>query len=228
MTEEIVVDSLIYILTFHGLGHPERDLPIGEIDYWLDADFFEAILERVSGRSDVCITFDDCNSSDFKIAFPALLKRQLRATFFVVAERIDRPGFLTGEQIRALASAGMTIGSHGTRHQRWTQLNGSDLYEELHVSRRAIERVIGDVVREVACPFGSYNRKVLRGLREAGYEKIYTSDQGVAERGEWISARNTILRSHNLGSIENIIFNNGSRGMSSILRASKLALKRWL
>jgi peptidoglycan/xylan/chitin deacetylase (PgdA/CDA1 family) len=219
--------STIYILTFHGLGNPERDLPEGEGNFWLDKSFFEAILDRVKERPDVRITFDDSNSSDFRIALPALSRRRLRAAFFVVSERIDQPGFLTSEEVRTLANSGMAIGSHGKRHRRWAWLNPGELYEELNESRAKLESLLGQKVREAACPFGSYNRAVFRGLRAAGYEGVYTSDGGPSRVGEWVSARNTIVRSHTLRDVQRIIDSKQS-GLVSMIRMSKFALKQGL
>jgi peptidoglycan/xylan/chitin deacetylase (PgdA/CDA1 family) len=170
--------ATIQILTFHGLGNPERDLPEKEGPYWLPTSFFKAILDRVKERPNVRITFDDANSSDFKIALPELLKRKLQATFFLISGRIGQPGFLTTEQILALAHSGMVIGSHGTHHRRWTQLSAGDLYEELNSSRSKLESIVERTVQKVSCPFGNYNRKVLQSLRAAGYTQVYTSDHG--------------------------------------------------
>ena len=219
-------EDIIRILTFHGLGTPGRDLPDGEIHYWLEVVFFESIMDLVKGRADVRITFDDSNESDFGIALPALEKRGLRATFFVVSERIGKPGFLTAEQIRQMVRVGMTIGSHGTRHRRWASLEADNLRDELHTSRSSLEQVTGGLIREAACPYGSYNRRVLRALRVAGYERVFTSDQGPATRKEWISARNTIVRSYDLPYVENVL-ESELRGLAASLRMLKLLLKRW-
>lgn len=223
----ITGDNAIYILTFHGIGIPERALPDGENNYWLDPSFFEAILDCVKEHPEVRITFDDSNSSDFTIALPALVERTLHATFFVVSERIDQPGFLTTEQLRTLARSGMTIGSHGTHHRRWAQLNTCQLYAELHGSRTKLETMLGQTVREAACPFGSYSRRVLRGLRNAGYERVYTSDQGPAKPDEWVSARNTVMRSHTLRDVGSAL-GTKPHGLSGLGRRLKLKLKQWL
>jgi peptidoglycan/xylan/chitin deacetylase (PgdA/CDA1 family) len=219
-------DKVIYILTFHGLGIPERALPDGEENYWLDPSFFEAILDRVQGRPDVRITFDDSNSSDFVIALPALVQRKLQATFFMVSERIDQPGFVTTQQLRTLALSGMSIGSHGAQHRRWAQLDAGELDEELSGSRIKLEAMLGHPVREAACPFGSYNRRVLTGLRKACYERAYTSDQGPAKLGEWLSARNTIVRSHTLRDVESAL-EFRPHGLAALGRKLKLTLKQW-
>jgi peptidoglycan/xylan/chitin deacetylase (PgdA/CDA1 family) len=212
----------ICILTFHGIGQPERALANGEEKFWLSASSFEAVLDLVRGRRGVEITFDDSNSSDFKEGLPALLKRGMRATFFVVSQRIDAPGFLTTDQVRQLIEAGMSIGSHGAMHRPWAELHATDLRYELIESRKQLENVIGARVEEAACPFGSYNRRVLKALRHAGYTKVYTSDDGLACPSDWILARNTVTRGQSLADVAKL-FNPGP--VTNWLRRLKARLK---
>lgn len=214
-----------YILTFHGIGTPERCLEKGEANFWVDPSFFEAVLDAVRCRPEVQITFDDSNSSDFYIAFPALISRRMQAAFFVVSGRINLPGFLTAEQIRELARGGMTIGSHGTQHRRWTRLRPAELRNELNASRATLERLIDHAVCEAACPFGNYNRRVLLGLRAAGYSKVYTSDDGPAFPDDWILTRNTIECGHDLRHVENVVL-SAPNALSAFSRRLKQALKR--
>jgi peptidoglycan/xylan/chitin deacetylase (PgdA/CDA1 family) len=214
-----------YILTFHGIGTPERCLEKGEANFWVNPSLFEAILDAVGYRPDVQVTFDDSNSSDFRIAFPALIRRRMQAAFFVVSGRIGIPGFLTAEQIRELVRSGMTIGSHGTQHRHWARLSPPELRDELNASRTALESLIDQAVREAACPFGSYNRRVLQGLHAAGYAKVYTSDDGPALRGDWVLARNTIESRHNLQHVENLV-QSAPKALFAFSRKLKQTLKR--
>jgi peptidoglycan/xylan/chitin deacetylase (PgdA/CDA1 family) len=216
----------IHILTFHGIGMPERDLPEGEDKYWLDQAFFEAILDWIQKREDFQITFDDSNSSDFDIALPALLKRQLKATFFVVSDRIDKPGFLSSREVRMLARSGMVIGSHGTKHRPWASLNPIELHEELKVSKEHIESLIDQTVCLAACPLGSYNRNVLRAARAASYSRVFTSDQGPGQLTDWVVARNTIMRSTSLSDVQKMV-QNIPCGLQSLFRSFKLMVKRY-
>lgn len=216
----------IYFLTFHGLGSPERRIDEDETDYWLDAVCFESILDRMRHHPNVYITFDDSNSSDFTIAYPALNKRNMQARFFVVTERIGSRGFLNSEQIAELSREGMMIGSHGKQHRPWTQISAIDLNEELTSSRMRLESIVNQSVTEAACPLGNYNRKVMKGLRAAGYSKVYTSDQGSARLGEWISARNTILRNGSPDSVEDLVQATPHLARK-LFRTLKLTLKRF-
>jgi peptidoglycan/xylan/chitin deacetylase (PgdA/CDA1 family) len=212
-------------LTFHGIGTPERPLEPGEERFWLDLDRFESVLDSVVGRSDVGITFDDGNVSDVEHALPQLRRRSLTATFFVVAGRVGAPGFLDQGGVRALAEAGMGIGCHGMRHRPWRGLDDRALWDEVVEARRQLEEVVGRPVIEAACPFGAYDRRVLRFLRTHGYRRAYTSDRGTAEVGDWIQARNTVGPGHAVGVIDHVLAEASTHTV--LRRRVKRAVKRW-
>ena len=158
----------------------------------MEQDRFEAMLDQLSDLSQVAITFDDGNTSDIEIAYPALRDRGLRASFFILAGRLGTPGSLGVDDIRQLVRDGMTIGSHGRRHCDWTTIDQATLEDEVAGTRRELESVIGAPVTGAACPFGAYDRRVLRALRDAGYREVYTSDGGPAKPEAWLRPRNTV------------------------------------
>ncbi len=182
------------ILNFHGVGPLTRDVDPGERDCWLETGHFEEILDLVRGDHRVSLTFDDGNASDFEIALPMLVDRGMRAAFFICSGRLGEATFLDSQQVRELDRRGMEIGSHGVGHLPWRSLDDHRLTEELRASRAALKSVCGSVVDAAACPFGSYDRRVLRALDAAGYRTVFTSDGGpCAGRGR-LRARNTIKR----------------------------------
>jgi peptidoglycan/xylan/chitin deacetylase (PgdA/CDA1 family) len=212
-------------LTFHGIGGTDRRLAQGEEGFWLDQDEFESALDSVVGRRDVSITFDDGNASDVEHALPRLRRRGLTATFFVVAGRLGAPGFLDERGVRELAAAGMGIGCHGMRHRPWRGLDERELWEEVVEARRVLEEVVRRPVTEAACPFGSYDRRVLRFLRRNGYRRAYTSDRGTASAGDWIQPRNTVRPGNAASVIDRVLAEASTH--NGLRRRAKLAVKRW-
>jgi peptidoglycan/xylan/chitin deacetylase (PgdA/CDA1 family) len=179
-------------LTFHGIGDPPPHVEGSELGVWVDRDLYEATLDEVAHRRDVLITFDDGNASDVAIALPALRERGMSAKFFIVADRLDQPGYLTGDQVRELADAGMTVGFHGLRHRSWRSLSDDELIDDLERGRWLLEEALGRPVTEASCPFGEYDRRVLGRLRRLGYERAYTSDGGAARPRAWLQPRTTV------------------------------------
>jgi peptidoglycan/xylan/chitin deacetylase (PgdA/CDA1 family) len=187
---------------FHGIGAPQRRQEPGEDDYWISRTLFLHVLDRVVGRTDVRLSFDDGNSSDVEVALPALLERGLLASFFVVAGRLDEPGSLGLDDVRRLRAAGMTIGNHGMTHRPWRGLDPARRHEEIVTARRVLEDVTGSRVHDAALPLGRYDRRVLADLRPLGYRTVQTSDRRWAHADRWLQPRYSIRRGDTVESVE--------------------------
>ncbi len=212
-------------VTFHGIGSPSTDVCAEEREVWLEVAIFEAILDVMQGRVGVCITVDDGNASDLEIVASALKERNMGASFFVPVGLLGQSGYMSKSDVRQLTEAGFVIGSHGIEHVDWRKLNDDDLRCEAHDSRQILEQMIGQSVCEASCPFGSYDRRVLRFLRKAGYRRVYTSDRGIASRQAWLQARNTIHTWDDPVSVERML-SKGPLSPDFIMCRIKTAIKR--
>ena len=179
-------------LTVHGVGETSRVLEPGEDRTWVSVAQLEQVLDAVIGQSDVQITFDDGNKSDIEFGLPLLLERGLTAEFFVLAGLLGEPGRVDSADVRELLKAGMRVGSHGWAHRDWRGIRGEEITEEMVDAPRVLTDLTGRPVSRVAIPFGSYDRIVLRHLREVGVTRAYTSDSGPARTGSWLQARNSL------------------------------------
>ena len=214
-------------LTFHGIGEPPRDLDPGEASVWVSMETFSAVLDRAAERPDVGISFDDGNVSDIERALPALRERGLRGTFFVVAGRLGAPHFLDESHVRSLVAAGMEIGCHGMRHRPWRGLDARALREELVEAKVILEDVAGHPVTRAACPFVSYDRRVLSTLRRSGYHHVYTSDRGVARTSTFVQARNSVGAGDGADVLARIAKGLEAPPHQVLGRRTKLLVKRW-
>jgi len=211
-------------LTFHGLGDPPAWIDDAERPVWVAEDAFHDMLAFVAQRPDpIRITFDDGNASDYEIALPALRRHGLTADFFVCSGRFGMEGCLDASQVRRLREAGMRIGTHGVAHVPWRRLSPDELASELDDSVRAIEEAAGAAIRTAACPFGDYDRQVLSALKERGFERVFTSDGGLARADEWRQPRCTILAGDDISTIETLLRGGGSP--SAAIRAAKALVK---
>lgn len=179
-------------LTFHGIGTPRRALAGGERATWIDIRGFLHLMDRVAGRPDVRVTFDDGNASDVDVALPALLDRGLVGEFFVCAGLLGGPGRISASGLRELVAAGMPVGSHGWGHRDWRRVRDRTAVQEFLDAPKAIEDVTGMPVRHAAVPFGSYDRTVLAAMRRAGMTCVYTSDRGRVRPNAWLQPRNSV------------------------------------
>lgn len=215
----------VFVLNFHGIGISDRQLRDGEEDVCIDRRQFVEVLDAVSGRDDVLLTFDDGNRSDVTEALPELAQRNLRAQFFVCAARLGVPGFLGPSEVRELRTAGMSIGSHGMDHVRWRKLDPAGLHREIVQAKQILEEALEEPVATAACPFGAYDQRTLRALRHAGFTRVYTSDGGPASANDWLVARTTVTRRDSADSLARLLDGTPMTGL--IAQRAKRWIKRW-
>ncbi|BCH27563.1 glycosyl transferase [Mesorhizobium sp. L-8-10] len=217
------------VLNFHGIGTPGRPLDPGEGDYWISADRFRSVLDRIADhpqRDCLSLTFDDGNLSDLSIAAPELERRGLGARFFVLTGRIGRSGSLGRGDIGSLIDGGMCIGSHGVAHRDWAGVSHGELQEELNQSKAVLEDICGEPVRSAAIPFGRYNAGVLAALRAAGYKEAYSSDGGVMDTTAFVRPRTSIRRDTTDEKVDRILA--GHLAPARLLRRTvAMSVKRW-
>ena len=79
---------------------------------------------------------------------------------------------------------------------------------------------------EAACPFGSYDRRVIAGLRSAGYHRVYTSDRGTTRPSDFVQARNSVGPDDEPDVLTRIA-RLDHRPHKALRRRTKLAVKRW-
>jgi peptidoglycan/xylan/chitin deacetylase (PgdA/CDA1 family) len=212
--------------TFHGIGEPPATVSLAERDVWVsEADFISA-LDAICAHDSTAISFDDGNVSDISIGLPALVERDVAGRFFVIVERLGAPGYLSAADLRTLREAGMRIGLHGMRHRPWRGLPDDELDEEILGARRALEAEIGEAVSTVACPFGSYDRRVLGRLRRAGFERVFSSDGGWASADAWLQPRNTLRVGTGAADVAGIVTGAGAGGAGASIRRAKTLFKR--
>jgi peptidoglycan/xylan/chitin deacetylase (PgdA/CDA1 family) len=212
------------VLNFHCIGRPDRTMAPGEADVAVDRRQFAEILDAITGRDDVLLTFDDGNRSDVTEALPELLRRGLRAQFFICAGRFGMPEFVSEHEVRELRDAGMCIGSHGLDHLPWRRLEPSGIQREIVDAKRILEDSLQESVSSAACPYGAYDRRTLRALRDAGFARAYTSDGGKAKANEWLVPRNTVCRWDSTESVTRVL--EGPSARAALVRSAKTWIKQ--
>jgi peptidoglycan/xylan/chitin deacetylase (PgdA/CDA1 family) len=128
----------------------------------------------------VIISFDDGWESQYQAAFPLLKKYGFRATFFIFTNGIGAKHFMTADQLRELAAAGMEIGDHSLSHPYLAKITDENaLRREIFDSRAKLEAVIGKPVTTFAYPFGHYTGHIVDLVKQAGYRSARSTFAGV-------------------------------------------------
>ncbi|MEM9969482.1 MAG: polysaccharide deacetylase family protein [Pseudomonadota bacterium] len=200
-------------MNFHGIGEPGRAMEDGEADYWVTPEFFAeclALARTYAGRVETTFTFDDGNTSDRTIAAEPLARAGFSAIMFPLSDRLDTPGSLGAADLAALQRLGHRIGSHGAAHVDWTALDTAGEAREWTQARERLADAAGGVVTEAAIPFGRYDARVLKGLRAAGYSRVYSSDGGAWRAGDWPVPRTSPRADMTPDDIQNILLGRES------------------
>tara|TARA_B110000438_G_C15760764_1_gene627177 strand:+ start:696 stop:1535 length:840 start_codon:yes stop_codon:yes gene_type:complete len=153
-----------------------------------------------------CITFDDGFKNWATNAAPLLLDAGAIAAFFVVTSYIgtsiendqkklmsfynegDRLiEFLSWNDCRDLANAGMIIGSHTTNHVHLADLNYDLAKFELKGSKDKIEAELKLPCNHFCCPFGRegidfFGHRHPKIAKELGYKSFLTGHRGIMRK----------------------------------------------
>lgn len=228
--------AVVPILMYHrinfvkpGTSTMTRRLTVHPADFarqmrWLDRNGYTTITQRqlfdalMCGRPlprrPIMITFDDGYRDAFFKASPALLSLGMRATAYVITERISGPdpNFLTWTLLGALEKRGIEIGSHALSHGDLTTMSDAQLLAELRSSRLALERRLGHPVPWLAYPYGSYDSRVERFARQAGYLLAVTTEYGQVQdaRRPLALKRLRVLDSTGVGGLAAMLQASGS------------------
>jgi len=124
-------------------------------------------------RKPVILSFDDASAGHAKEALPQLAKRGMTGVFFVMTVVLGKPGWMSTRDIKRLADAGMTIGSHTWDHHAVNDLSGRDWKIQLDQSRATLRRASGQPVEHFAYPYGTVSAKAYPHLRHAGYKTAF-------------------------------------------------------
>ncbi|KYF82910.1 polysaccharide deacetylase [Sorangium cellulosum] len=120
------------------------------------------------GVAVVSLEFDDTLANQLS-ARSILARHRMHATFFVNSGRLDRPGYLTVAQLRALASDGHEIGGHTLDHAQLPGLPAGELRHQICDDRRAL-LALGFDVSDFAYPNGDHDSASAEQVRACGYE----------------------------------------------------------
>ena len=148
-------------------------------------DLIEAIESQGGLRlppNAVVITFDDGFAGNYEHAFPTLMAYGLRATFFVIVNKIGSNDMMCWDQLKEISQAGMSIQSHTMSHTLLGQLSRDKVQYELEASKHRIEEKLGSGVKYISFPMGSYKRSYAEIGWQVGYRGGCTSQIGFAKR----------------------------------------------
>ncbi|SFD26789.1 Peptidoglycan/xylan/chitin deacetylase, PgdA/CDA1 family [Thiohalospira halophila DSM 15071] len=150
-----------------------RIWPLGKVVCYLRED--RELPDKV-----VSITIDDAYASVYHEAFPRLQERGWPFTVFVSTDPVDRgfSNFMTWDQMREMAEAGVEFANHTRTHPYLPQRQGEEsdaawaerVTEEIAGAEKRLREELGDAVADdpglLAYPYGDYDAATAEIVRE--------------------------------------------------------------
>ena len=117
----------------------------------------------------VSISFDAAwGNEDTQQLIDILDKYQVKATFFVVGEWVDK----YPESVKALFDAGHEVQNHSNTHAHYPQLSAQEVVADLNACNDKIQSVTGVRPKLVRLPYGDYDDMSINAVRSIGMEPI--------------------------------------------------------
>ncbi|MFI3226201.1 MAG: polysaccharide deacetylase family protein [Clostridia bacterium] len=125
----------------------------------------------------ISLSFDAAwGNEDTQLLIDILAEYDVKATFFVVGEWVDK----YPESVLALYEAGHEIQNHSDTHPHMTTLDYSSMVSEMNSCSDKIESITGVRPTLFRPPYGDYDDKLVATLREQGYYCIQWSIDSLA------------------------------------------------
>jgi peptidoglycan/xylan/chitin deacetylase (PgdA/CDA1 family) len=127
------------------------------------------------------LSFDDCYKHLFDFAVPELVKRKMKAVFYMpsayvgdynqwdVEKGAGKLELMNKNDLRELVELGMEIGSHSHTHTNLKNTAPEQFAEEARTSKQRLEDITGSQVLSFAYPYGGVPANYQTILQEQGY-----------------------------------------------------------
>jgi peptidoglycan/xylan/chitin deacetylase (PgdA/CDA1 family) len=129
----------------------------------------------------VMLTFDDGYTDAYGVVLPLLKSYGMTGVFFVTVNLVDKPGYISRADLKALADAGMDVESHAMDHVPMSTKPLTDQMYQMCRSRDFLNAWTGTDVRTFAYPSGDYNDQSGVALQRCGYLSAYKKAGGAAQ-----------------------------------------------
>ncbi|MGC6425813.1 MAG: polysaccharide deacetylase family protein [Akkermansiaceae bacterium] len=151
----------------HGLRNPDVNLP---------SNFSRGTVTHSRGSSaypHVAMSFDDGpHPQNTPRLLDMLRKRNIRATFYVIGNNVDRYPHIA----RRIVAEGHEIGNHTYTHRKLTSLSSSEVRKEMQRTQDAIARATGVKPRTMRPPYGALrNDQRQMIMKDFGYPTVLWS-----------------------------------------------------
>lgn len=122
----------------------------------------------------VMLTYDDTDDDQYNIAYPEMKKYGFKGVFFIMTVSLNRPKYMSREQIKELSDNGNVIESHTWDHHMFTKYKTEqDWATQIDKPKKQIEELTGKPAVYFAYPYGLWNKEGIPDLKKRGVKAAY-------------------------------------------------------
>lgn len=162
---------------------------------------FEDLEKGIPSGKHVFLTFDDCPKHLIDFAIPEMLKRNMKAVFYIttanlggyniwgVADGMPRIDLMDENDVRKLVELGMEVGSHAHKHIMLNEFDKDYVSKELSLSKSILEKIISKPVLTVAYPYGYVPKDFKEIVTQLGFKyalSVYTTYDSKYALRRWV------------------------------------------
>jgi peptidoglycan/xylan/chitin deacetylase (PgdA/CDA1 family) len=141
-------------------------------DYWLRGTPLP--------KQPIVVSFDDGYLGQDTHAMPVLHRLHWPGVLNLKVDALKSPYALPPWRVRQLLAAGWELDAHTITHPDLTRVDDARLWQEVHGSRVALQRMFHVPVDFFCYPSGRYDAHVVDAVRRAGYLGATTTNYGLA------------------------------------------------
>jgi peptidoglycan/xylan/chitin deacetylase (PgdA/CDA1 family) len=141
----------------------------------------------------VMLSFDDTDLDQFELAKPVMDQYHFKGVFFVMTVSLNKPRYMSREQVKQLSDEGHVIGSHTWDHMNVRKFETEDWAIQVDKPLKQLEEITGKPVKYFAYPFGLWKPEVIPGLKERHFEGAFQLSAKMDEKDPLYAIRRIIV-----------------------------------
>ena len=136
--------------------------------------------KETSNINKIVLSFDDGYDNFYTNAYPILKARNIKASVFIITDRIGTLNYLTWNQVIEMDRSGLiTIGSHTLNHAYLIGADKEKATREILDSKSIIESHLGHSISYFCYPYGAFDFQAMQLVEQSGYKMALSTIQGI-------------------------------------------------
>ena len=141
----------------------------------------------------VMITFDDTRIEHYTEARAELNKYGFKGVFFIMTVSLNRPGYMSKEQVKQLAEQGHVIGLHTWNHKNVKTFIDEDWSIQVEKPAAQLKQITGKPIDYFAYPFGLWDKSALQQMKAHHFKAAFQLSARRDESSPLFSIRRMIV-----------------------------------